>query len=70
MVNISLCGVKWCSNETLDWMWSSIHGASGVWQWQGTMAKVWDFNVKMKIEKQGCDGINFMMVYPRYSRVI
>ncbi len=41
MVNISLCGVKWSSNETLGWVWSSMHGGSGVWQ--VAMARVWNF---------------------------
>jgi hypothetical protein len=39
---------------------------NGKEQWQ----KCEILNVKMKIEKQDCDGINFMMVYPRYYRVI
>lgn len=42
MVSISLCGVKWSFNETLGWVWSSMHGTSGAWQWQGAMAKAWD----------------------------
>jgi hypothetical protein len=38
----------------------------GKYQWQ----KCEILKVKMKIEKQDCDGTNFMMVYPRYFKVI